>query len=532
MGNPESHSHLQVGATGMIGVILNFFLSMWGAMTILVGLVLFIMLPILSAITRFKAFTRLFLGMATFPLRRVGFIIAESNEAYFKQINLELGLLSTTLDDDQKLIEDPAQRMHHWLGIRFGLVNEEHGVVFDPRDAAIGMRKRAFNDRDEGEFLATDDEWDEWGITKWKPAVFEMPKKYEIVDLSAVKELIDGGERAEWGERVEELYKHSREPFGSGTPLGKYMYPILGFCIPFFGIWILKSQLGGSAVGESVSFSTAVSVSTLLLVGLGLDTESLSERVRAVDWALVAATIGFVGVPLGSLGLIGVIFSPGLAVGVAIALLLGMLIVPIITVLSQVSASLSGALSKLYFKLGFLGFQQPVFVWTAKKYVIREYGHMETKNQHQTTWYDMFGTVVGFSFEPDESSWGPEVMSHQELESEIEPKRNMLADGGSRNSNLPPKYVRSEQIQRDKYGGYLPKRLSDACYYLHSGIVLNRFANSAVGEKALRKLLEAKQEHGAAGSGVADSTVLKTTAVTTVVGALAGIGIFLLPALL
>lgn len=522
----------------MIGTIISFLLSMWGATTIFVGFALFLMLPILSAMTRFKVFTRFFLGLATFPLRRVGFVIAESNEAYFKQINLELGLLSTTIDDDLKLIEDPAQRMHHWLGIRFGLVNEEHGVVFDPRDAAAGMRKRAYNDRDESEFPATDDEWNEWGVTKWVPAVFEMPKQYEIVDLSAVKELIDGGERAEWGERVEELYKHSREPFGSGTPLGKYLYPIIGFCAPFFGIWVLKSQLGGSSVGSSVSFSTAVMLSSLMMVGASVDLDGFKERLRAIDWALVGGVLALTGTPIGVFGAIAILFSPSLAVAVLIALLIGMSIMPLLTFLAQASAGLSGSLSKFYFKLGFLGFRQPVFVWTPTKYVLREFDHLETDAKKQTTWYDIFGQTVGFSFEPDVSSWGPEVMSHQELEAGMHPgdTDTTITDGGTgrqiTETEVPPNFARSESLQRDKYGGFIPKRLSDACYYLHSGIVMNRFANSAVGEKSLRKLLEAKQEHGAADDGVADATVFRTTALTTIIGAATGIAIFLLPEIL
>jgi len=69
-------------------------------------------------------------------------------------------------------------------------------------------------------------------------------------------------------------------------------------------------------------------------------------------------------------------------------------------------------------------------------------------------------------------------------------------------------------------------------YYLHSGIAMNRFANTAIGEKALRKLLEAKQEHGEGSNGLDDGTVFKTTLVSGLLGAIAGIGIFLLPNIL
>lgn len=519
----------------ILAAIFSFLLSLWGATTVLLGLVTFICLPFISVLTPFKIFTKLFMGMATFPLRRVAFVISESNEAYFKQLNLELGFLSTNLDDDLKMFEDPAQRMHHWLGLRFGLANEEHGIIFDPRDAAVGMRKRWYDDKDEGEFLATDDEWQEWGITTWKPAVFEMPRNYELVDLSAVKELVDGGERSEYPERVKELYKNSRDPFGGGPPLAKFIYPAVCFSIPFFGIWIMANQLGGSS--STVSFSTALLFGSLgsLFGGSGSDGDDekgLQDRLQAIDWIPILGAILLVGTPLVAFAILAYLFTVVFAVAVAVAFLIGLLILPILTVLAQVSSIASGALSKLYFKLGFMGFKKPVFVWTPSKYVLKEYEDLDTVAQESMAWYDMFGQIVGFSYEPDPSSWGAEVESHKQLEAELDPKReNAVADGGATDTNVPPKYVRSDYFKRDKYGGFLPKRISDSKYYLNTGIVLNRWANSAIGRKSLRKLLEAKQEYGM-DDGVANSMVFKTCVLATFVGAAAGIGIFLLPGLL
>lgn len=511
--------------------VLNFLMSTWGLMTLLLGFVTFFMLPMLSAITSFKVFTKLFLGLATFPLRRAAFVISESNEAYFKTLSLELGMLSTELDGETKLVEDPAQRLHHWLGIRFGLVWEENGVMFDPTDAAAGMRKRLLDEKDEGYFLATQDEWDEFGVSKWLPAVFEMPTKYEIVDLSAVKELIDGGERGEYAERVEEYYKNSRDPFGSGTPLAKFLYPVLGFCIPFFGTWFMASQFGGFS-GPTSSVSFGVLWLLVSLNGLG------AERVKAINWKRVVAGGLLILTPLASIAAIAYLFNPVLALSATLVFAFGLLIMPLFTIIAQASSMLAGALSKLYFKLGFLGFRRPVFVWTPAKYVVREYDALDSKQQDSITWYDMFGKVVGFSYEPEPESWGPKHMPHSEIEAEAKPKRdnNFTTDGGTtsdrRDTNLPPKYVRSEQVKRDDMGGYLPKRVKDNRYYLHTGRVLQTFKNTAVGKKSLERLLEAKQKHGDAGDGLDDSTVFKTTLVAGFLGAVSGIGIFIIPSLL
>jgi len=500
---------------------ITFLISIWGVTTLLAGFATFFMLPMISKVSRFKIFSRFFLRLATFPLKRAAFVVSESNETYFKQLNLELGMLSTTLDGDTKMIEDPAQRLHHWLGIRFGLVDEEHGVVFDPRDAANGMRKKEYNDKDEGEFLATEAEWDKWGVTKWKPAVFAHPSQYELVDLSAVQELIDGGERSEFAERVEELYKHSQDPFGDSTAIGKFLYPILGFAGPFFGIWILKSQLGGPS--STVSFG----VLGLLLASLGgLDIRSVFDSISVRD---VAAYVALLAPPLLIEALLLVFLGPIMAIAVNIVFLLGLLIMPLLTLTGKASSAIGGGLSKLYFKMGFMGYRKPVIEWTPKKYVIREYDQLDTAEQRAATWYDAFGSLVGFTFRPGKESWGAEYLSHMELESQ-----QPVADGGKRaiESNIPQTYVRTDQMQRDSYGGFIPKRVRDSETYVHSGIAMNRFKNSAIGEKSLRKLLEAKDEHGGGSDELSDSTVLKATTLTTIFGAVAGIGVHILPGIL
>jgi len=499
--------------------ILGLLFSVWGLITFLLGFVTFLLLPMISTVSRFKGFSQFFLTLATFPLRRVAFVISESNEAYFKTLDLELGMLSTKLDGKLKMIEDPAQRLHHWMGIRLGLVWEENGVMFDPRDAAAGMRKHVIDETEDDEYLATNSEWDNFGVRLWKPAAFAMPTDYEIVDLSAVKELIDGGERAEYAKRVEEYYKHSRL-FGSGTSISKYLYPIIGFSVPFFGIWVMVSQLGQPS--STVSFGLL-----WLLVSLS------RPDIRAVNWRKVVGVTLLVGIPLAILVGLGLLIGPVLTIAATVIFILGMLVMPLLTILAQASDLLAGALSKLYFKLGFLGYRRPVFVWTPSKYELREYDALETTSQQQTAWYDLFGTVVGFSYIPEPESWGTKHLPHSEIESQVKDKREIFTDGGaSRETNLPPKYIRSEQIKRDDMGGYLPKRPKDSKYYVHTGRVMQTFKNTANGEKALEKLLEAKEKHGKDGDGLDDGLVFKTTAVAGLLGALSGIGIFLLPALL
>jgi len=248
---------------------------------------------------------------------------------------------------------------------------------------------------------------------------------------------------------------------------------------------------------------------------------------------LVGGVMAAIALPVGILA--GLYIFAGLitTVGVVTAVLLGFLVLPVLTFMAQPVGPIAGLFSKLYFKLGFLGYRRPVFVWTPSKYELREYDTLETTSQQQTTWYDLFGTVVGFSYIPEPESWGTKHLPHREIEAEAKDKREIFTDGGaSRETNLPPKYIRSEQIKRDDMGGYLPKRPKDSQYYVHTGRTMQTFKNTANGEKSLEKLLEAKEKHGKDGDGLDDALVFKTTAVAGLLGALSGIGIFLLPALL
>lgn len=517
-----------------MGTFLSFLLSMWGVMTLMLGFVAFFLFPIIGLATPFKGFSRVFLKLAALPLKRAAVVVSEQNDVTFKQMQFtNLGLEKIKLDGDEKLSEDPDSSLHYWLGIPFGLVDEEHGVIFDPRHAALGMRKRAIDKRGEAEYLATDEEYEAYRIAKWVPGTFKMPSVHEIVDLSAVQELIDGGERAEYPERGETFYKHSRDPFAEKASITKYLYPIIGFSVPFFGIWIGVTQLGGVGVDDTVSFGALLAF-VASLSGLVDDPKATLKKGKdwliGLNWPKIIAAFLLLSIPAAILGLIAWAVSVAIALAFAIVFGMGLSIVPLITVLASASIIIGGALSKLFFKLGFMGFRKPVFVWTREKYVIEEYDQLSAAAQHETTWYDLFGAVVGFSYRPGEESWGPEYMAHAEIES-----RQPVTDGGhnqGKESNLPKKFTQSYMSRDGYYGGYLPRRVSDRHYYLHSGIALSRFTGSATGNKTLRKLTEAKDEYGGADDGVEDGLVFKATLVSGLFGALLGTGIFLIPPLL
>jgi len=493
---------------------------MWGIMTLLIGLVSFIALPMISLVSRFKAFSNFFLKLAAFPIKRAAIVVSESDDVYFKHMTfLGLGLQKITVDGDEKVFEDPTDALHHWLGMRFAFADEEHGVLFDPRHAAEGTRKASYDERGEGEYLATEDEWESYGVAKWKPGVFEFPKLKELVKLRNIKHLIEGGERSEFADRVETYYEHSRDPFNEGTGATKFLYPIIAFAVTFGGIWFMSSQFGTpSGPNSSVSFG-------LLTLLLSLNRP---EALKNIDWRRPFAYLGLVALPVLPLAALVVFFGPLFTIVIVVTWFIGFLLLPILTILSQAAKPLSGFLSKLYFKLAFFGYRKPVLKWTPRKYVLEEYDENDyTEDVH---WYSLFGHLVGFTFEPGEGSWGAEYEEHSQLESQ-----QPATDGGRTiETNLPNKYVRSDSIGSDTdiYGGFIPKRIRSSKYYINTRIALSRWTGAATGEKSLRKLLEAKEEYGNSNSGLDDGLVFKTTAVSGLLGAIGGLAIFVLPAIL
>lgn len=498
---------------GAIFAIFAFLISPWGMAAILAGFLAFFMLPVASAVSSFKKPAHFMLWLASQPIRRAAIVVSEANDIIFKQMSYQgIGVESITLGDDEKLFGDPDGALHRWLGMPFALANEEHGVLFDPRHAALGAREHALKTTGDDEFPATEAEYDESGVTKWTPGVFEMPDAPELVDLSKVTELIDGGERAEYPKRVEELYKHSQDPFADATPMMKFLYPVIGWAIPFFGIWLLASQLGGPAGGAG----STVGYGAFLLFSLG-----------DIDWRLLArsmlAAVVFVGVPVGLLIAIAMLFNPLIALAVFLAFSMGFLLLPMLSFLFRPSKRVSGVFSNFFFRLGFMGYESPVFYWTPERYELREYRTLD--DTHDVTWYSLFGTRVGFTFPPDEDSWGAETMSRDALESE-----GVATDGGqtTTNTNVPEAWQKTDSIRKGNYGGLVPASLSEDAYYLNSQIALGRFSNSAVGEKSLRRLLEAKEKYGGGEEGIADSTVAYLTAGMAVLGIGMGVFFFLL----
>jgi len=502
----------------MIAYILGFLFflfSAFGLLSILMGVAAYAISPLLYRITGVgKPLAHFPLWLVTTMLGRAAIVVSDHNDILLKKMRYDdNGTERITLGDKTKEFEDPDDALHSWKGMTFALADELHGVLFDPRHAAAGRRKREADTRGEGIVPASEGEWKEHNISEWVRGVFEFPNHHELVNLADVRHLVDGGERADNPEQVKEVYKNSRKPLSGGTGTMKIFYPILALLATLGGCFAISTQMSGGGGGSTVSFGLAALVlSTGGIIG-GRD-GLLRVLKLALLWLLV----------LGMLALLVVTLGPIMATFVTLAFLLGFALIPLAALLGGPVAPLADAFAKLLMVQGFVSYNRPVFEWTPRDYRLREYDDLDSPND--VAWFPFAGTLVGFTFQPGPESWGAEYIPHGDLESRQEVA---VADGGSReDSNIPPDCVPLNLRTRGNRKGFGPTRLDDDAYYLHTGILLQRFEDTATGGKSMRRLTEAKKKFGEGAFGVSERGIAYLTVGMGVFGTVVGTLVFLL----
>jgi hypothetical protein len=501
-----------MSAIGIILSFLGFFVSPFGLFAFLLGVTCYMVAPVVPMVTgELHALARLHLWTATRMLKRAAFIITPQNDLLCKRISPDdTGTEKVKFDDDIKEFEDPANRLHWWAGIPFTLADEIHGVFFDPRDAAAGAREKRLEDEDMAEFPATRQEQEDHAVLRWLNAVYEFPQTtHEVVNLSAFRHLIQGSERAEHPERVKTFYENSRAHLMDGTSTKKWIMLIVAMMAPFSVIWVLSSQLGGGGGGGSVvGFGSA-----LLLFGMAQE-----DAVATAKTLLVAAVV-VLPFPLVYFLLFTAV-NPVLATFVFIILGAGFWFVPIFALtIGRVSTTLADALSGILFRLGFSGYERPVFEWTPQKYQVRELSKLPDVDESDAAWYGFAGELVGFTFQPGPDSFGGLVADPAEIEN------RSAAPAGK--SSIPSTLRIWDGHVRDRMGGLVPKRLRDSSFYVLSGVFLEQYTYAATGKKSTTRLTQAKDEFGE-DHGVSDTRFATLMAVLGLVSFGSGVWLFLL----
>jgi len=490
---------------GFLFQLLALLFTPFGLMAVMFGFVLFLLGPFIYRYTGVgKVFVSVPLWIMARILNRAAIVVSEHNDIFLKRMEFDdLGVETITFGKERKDFEDPDGAIHNWLGMHFALADEVTGTLFDPRHAAVGTRKATLDTNGKGRVNATDNEFQTTGVGEWVKGVFEMPTNHELIDLSNVRRLVDGGERSEYPKRTEELYKHSRRVLSSGTPPLKFVYPIIGFLATFGGIWLVMDQLGGSS-----SATDTVTVSALFAVAsLKPYTDDIKRLVGMIIAILPVVGLAYLTTPLLA-GLLALLF------------ILGYLFVPIFALLTRPVGPLSGVFAKLLLMLGLFGFDKPILHWYRDKYRLTEYDDLENPNVSE--WYTLANSRFAFSHPPTPESFDADVMEPRDV------KNRHVPQDKSTDSNIPTDQVPLNLSYRGNIAPFGPKHPSAESYYLHSGITLSRFEDSAMGQKSQRRLTQAKEIYGEDGFGINDKTILYATLFTMVLGIGLGTVVFIL----
>lgn len=488
---------------------LLFLTSVVGAFALFGGVVTFFLLPIIPKITGIgKRIGRTYVWLSLWCLKRAALVVSEHGELLLKPMRFDdLGVEQIAFGEDTKDFEDPDAALSNWMGFPFALADEESGVLFDPRHAAIAERKRDLDERNIGPVLASESDWEAHRIHEWVPGVFELSGKHELVDLTAINHLIDGGERAEYPARTENIYRLSRKVLlGSKYKSLRILVPVLAFCVSLFTVvYVGDTYGGGGGPDQIIGFGS-------VLLALAIPSARRVGRVIAglLVAVGVAAIVGY-----------GLLVNPLVTIFTILTFFGGLVAVPIISFLLRFSDRAAQFLSRLvYLKLGLLAFERPVLVWTDRGYRLREHASLDSVCQNRVRWFALAGSYIGFAFEPDPNNFEPEYIPPNELDSMGEVT---LPDGGAEETNIPAGFTRAPTLKRQVYGGFIPESIDGDRLYVNSGIALSKFNASADGERSMRRLLRAKEQYGEQASLLSDRSLLWATLGAMLLGSIMGV---------
>jgi len=508
----------------MIGLLLSFLgilASPFGMLFFLLGVVQFISLPMISRVTNyFHAFSRLHLWLGARMLKRACVVVSEHGDLLLKRMSPDdIGTETIQFNSDTKEFEDQNERRakSNWMGIPFALADEVHGFLFTPKDAALGKRKLEAEQDDEMVVKATAQERQMYDVQGWVRGVLEFPKgQYELTDLNYVRQLVTGSERSEHPQRVKSFYELSREPYNDGPSTTKFIAIIIALIGPFAAIWVLSSQLGLNTSGatDSVSFGLAVLLSSLT---------PAKNFIENIDWKRVVVSIVVLGaLPALFVGVL-LLMSPFYAIALFVIMGMGFWSGPILIEVLKLSDKVTDSLSNILLKSGLSGYEEPVFEYTNSGYEVREFNKLNV-DKDSIVWHSFLGRKFGFTFTPEPSNWDIDIPDIDDLDNRA------VADGGAK-TNLPSGYQVIPERTRAAYGDFLPRRLDKSKYYPKTGIALSRMKNVSTGGKSHGRLTQSKEEYGG-NSGISEQSMMYMVVGCGMFSFLAGIGVFILPALL
>jgi hypothetical protein len=443
--------------------------------------------PVVESLrSRSRTMSNLHLWLAMWCVNRAALVLRADGELDWKKLKYDdVGAERVGFGSVTKFFADPDDALSTWGGRPFAIADEIHGTLFTPVHAAVGQRVAEHRDRDELFARATDAEANGYGVVGWIRSVLAIPRRTQVVDLSAVRALATGSERGEHPEHVETFYINSRNPDGQQMSIIRLLLPFLWFVGLIVLFWQIGTRTGGGGGGGGGG-------TTIDYAAWVLATVAPAAWVRRRVGSLVVALLAIVALVV-IVGLLG----PLVAVASVIAFALGFTFVPFLG-LALGFLRIGGHLSRLFVRLGLLGYREPIFYYSADGYELVEAKRLpEDAAVHG--WHVLANTRVGFAFDPELLEGTAEHVPVEQLQKWSEEfDVDELAEKVGEQTAVPQDHYRAPWVRSGTadYAGYLPESPDREHVYLQSNIAGQRLDEAFEGDLTDDKHQAAKEEYG------------------------------------
>lgn len=236
-------------------------LIIWGTVGFLLGLVIYLAVPILvgpmlpDGLQR--ALSNSYFSQATASMRRTTLLdrINSGHTLVATDFDAEWGDEVATVGGQEYRIEDPKNRMTRMCSRPFGMMSERFCVYVSVRDALAGKYHQRHKERGDNVVTLESEDGQEMMAAQ---AHMTVPNAVESVSLHSIAGLLGGQASPTLGEEAYDDIEKSQAAFDTRNVI-EVMSFVMAFLAVYLGMWFAASQ-GGAAGGPSVSVPVMLEV--------------------------------------------------------------------------------------------------------------------------------------------------------------------------------------------------------------------------------------------------------------------------------
>lgn len=410
-----------------------------------------------------------------------------------------------------RYLRDPQDRLHRFLGVRFGFVEERTGLVFDPRDADAGGEAKRLEADGSLEYAGNPQNN---RIPQYIRGLLELPAGVRGVNLQDVYYIVGGSADAQAVDWLVEIYSRSQEPREQRLSFWQKLTPVAALV----GMLLIGAFIGGNTGGGGGGGGGGVTMPVGGLL-LGVASTRIPDSLRGFVTRERAVAAGVTFVATLTILVMFAVFPGGVAFWGLVSLGLGLVFVPAVAMfLGRSLGGLGIALGQLYLILACFGYSQPVIhLREDDTYTLAEYEDLDA--DYEPTWYRFAKTWVGVTYENTADAWPGRNTTLTAGDLETTEHRDAPSAG------LPSRDAVVTEVSSGGHSSVLPRSLSVEDVGVQTRHVLSWFRDVGRGRLLQRALSEAKEDHFG-GNSRSDDFVLKATVGFALLGLLVDIFVF------